>query len=317
MKHKIKIAGIIIIGIFSLSLLINCDISSTFIDDFQAKIETDQDNVKVNPNDYYSPNVGLLKAISPGSFQRDDISTNISHVKNVFRIGEKEITRAQYQAVMGNDPSDLAVSSDAQLDPVQIVTWQEAAQFCNNLSIMEGLNPVYTNITGAVPVADWDSNGYRLPTEMEWMWTAMGQMSAEGYSSDVYLTGYAKPFSGSNATSLLGDNGTNTIDDYAFYNSNAGGTTHPVGSKFPNELGLYDMSGNVYEWNWDFYDSNGYPDGNLDSDTPEGRGAIAGSFRIIRGGSWFDNSGNCRVEGRSTNIPNTSDNRIGFRVARN
>ena len=149
--------------------------------------------------------------------------------------------------------------------------------------MVEGKIPVYT-IAGSTDPADcgdvptdsnetWDvavmnvaADGYRLPTDAEWMWAAMGATSGHDYpGSGVYTTGYLK--------GLAGSIGSNSIDDYAWHRVNAYdvGFSHtnyritPVGTKLPNELGLYDMSGNVWEWMWDW--QSVYPVGELTDPT--------------------------------------------------
>jgi len=276
--------------------------------------------VTVEPADYTSPNIGTLKYVPAGSFQRDATSTNISTV-SAFRMSEYEITRAQFLAIMGTDPSNATYSTGTS-DPVQMVTWYHAIAFCNKLSIAEGLTPVYsvsginfaTLTYAAIPTisdttwdaatANWSATGYRLPTEMEWMWAAMGATSGSGYTSPTYLTGYAKPFAGSN--------GTNAIGDYAWTweNSEVYGTSQPVGTKLPNELGLYDMSGNVWEWCWDGY--GGYPTGTQ----TDYRGAASGTYRVARGGRWGDLAARATVAYRSNGYPDSQSSGLGFRVVR-
>lgn len=250
--------------------------------------------------DYTSANIGTLKYVPAGSFQRDATSTNISTV-SAFRMSQYEITRAQFLAIIETDPSDATYSSGTS-DPVQMVTWYDAVEFCNKLSIAEGLTPVYT-ITGRTPATGypitdasvtptWANNGYRLPTEMEWMWAAMGATAG--------ATGYLKAFAGST--------GSNAIGDYAWYYGNSALTTHPVGTKLPNELGIYDMSGNVWEWCWDFLGE--YPTGTQTNY----RGA--GADRVIRGGGWSIDASNAAVAIRSCYYPSYQGNIIGFRVVR-
>ena len=135
---------------------------------------------------------------------------------------------------MGYDPSDEQ-NSGGILDPVQGISWYHALSFCNTLSLLEGLVPVYsingrTNPMdwGSVPAtsseswnaagANWSADGYRLPTEMEWLWAAMGADSAA--PGQINRTGYDKAFSGSN--------GSNLADDYAWYDGNSGNKTHPA-----------------------------------------------------------------------------------------
>ena len=274
-------------------------------------------------SDYISANIGTLKYVPAGSFQRDATLANISTVSSGFRMSQYEITRAQFLDIMGTDPSNSGHSSGMS-DPVQHIDWYHAIAFCNKLSIAEGLDQVYsvsgvdfTTLTYAgIPTsddtdwndanADWSANGYRLPTEMEWMWAAMGATSGAGYTSPTYLTGYLKAFAGGNGTSPVGD--------YAWYVGNST-TTHPVGRTLANELGLYDMSGNVMEWCWDWYGA--YHGGALASNTNEGRGAASGTQRVVRGGSWYDAADLVTVAYRTSFYPFYSDDGFGFRVVRN
>jgi formylglycine-generating enzyme required for sulfatase activity len=267
--------------------------------------------------DYSSPTIGTLKYVPAGTFQRDSDPGNTSTV-SAFRMSEYEIDRVQFYAIMGKDPSDTEYSSFIY-DPVQMANWYDAIAFCNKLSIAEGLTPVYSVSTvsdwealayASIPdgpdvdwneaAADWDADGYRLPTEMEWMWAAMGADTAD--PGAVNTTGYSKAFAGST--------GTNNINDYAWYVSNTF-ATHPSGGKSANELNLYDMSGNVFEWCWDWYE-DAYPTGAVS----DYRGAASGVQRIYRGGSWNLSDALCAVGLRNSSDPGLGNVSIGFRVVR-
>ena len=280
---------------------------------------------------YISPNIGTLVYVPAGSFQRDATATNISVITEPYRMSTHEITREQFAALLTTDPSDATYSSGTS-DPVQLVNWYHAIAFANKLSIAEGLTPVYA-VTGVdfstltyagiprsplsptwhatwnAPTATWTNNGYRLPTEMEWMWAAMGA-PADGQGGGTNTTGYTKAFAGST--------GSNAIGDYAVYFENSGPgdtnskprTSRPVGSKLPNELGLYDMSGNVWEWTWDWGAT--YP---LGTQT-DYRGVASGTGRVLRGSSWDGNAANCAVDSRSGDYPDSRSEYIGFRVVR-
>jgi len=281
--------------------------------------------VTVASGDYTSANIGTLKYVPAGSFQRDATLTNISTV-SAFRMSQYDITRAQFLAIMGTDPSNATYSSGTS-DPVQMTNWYQAIAFCNKLSIAEGLTPVYsvsgvtfsTLTYAAIPTtsdanwdaatADWSANGYRLPTEMEYMWAAMGATS-DGISADIVggvnTGGYTKGYAGSIETGGAQVN----INNYAWTSGNSGSTTHPVGTKLPNELGLYDMSGNVFEWCWDWYDS--YPTGTQ----ADYRGAASGTNRVLRGGSWNINASYATVATRNYSNPNYQYSNLGVRVVR-
>jgi len=152
-----------------------------------------------------------------------------------FYMGVTEVTQAQYEAVMGMNPSKFK----GPTNPVEMVSWEEAVEFCRKLSEKTGKT-------------------LRLPTEAEWEYACRA--------------GTKTRFSFGDSASALGD--------YAWYGSNSGNKTHPVGQKKPNAWGLYDMHGNVWEWCADWYGS--YPSGSLTD--PQGPGS--GSLRVVRGGSW-------------------------------
>jgi formylglycine-generating enzyme required for sulfatase activity len=249
----------------------------------------------------------------------DGSSNNVGPVHKVtltgFSIGKFEITQAQYEAVMaGNDNQINATHSNRLLRdeyPVEQVSWFDALVFCNRLSILEGYNPAYSiegstdpSAWGNVPTDDdhpnydpWnkvvmlpDSDGYRLPTEAQWEYAAKGGLSSEGY---IY-------------------SGSDDVDEVAWYNSTDG--THEVGEKISNELGLYDMSGNVWEWCWDWYGL--YTDD--DQTNPEGASSGLSNDRVIRGGGWKYNAGNdARSVHRGDTVnPYQREDDVGFRVVR-
>jgi len=277
--------------------------------------------VTVASGDYISPNIGTLKYVPPGSFQRDGTPANISTVTTAFRMSQYEITQAQYVAV--TTASNPSFFTGVTL-PVEQVTWFDAVEFCNDLSTLEGLTPVYTitsrtpgggshPITSATVTANWSNNGYRLPTEMEWMWAAMGATSdrSSGYTgTGTNTTGYIKGYAGSTEAGGAQAN----IGDYAWTGENSSFQTKPVGTKTASELGLYDMSGNVLEWVWDW--SAAYPAGALASNTDAGRGAASGTKRIVRGGSWIGIAADAAIGSRSGVDPDTQYYAFGFRVVR-
>jgi formylglycine-generating enzyme required for sulfatase activity len=148
-------------------------------------------------------------------------------------------------------------------------------------------------IIAATGTQDLSKDGYRLPTEMEWMWAAMGA----DRTTQPNTTGYAKPFAGNGA---IGDN--------AWYDVNSGSKTHQVSQKNANELGLRDMSGNVFEWCWDWYD--GYPTGAQ----TDFLGAASGGSRVFRGGGWYLDASGCTVAFRGYTNPSNRYSGVGFRV---
>lgn len=263
-----------------------------------------------------------MATVPAGIFQRDKDASNKSMITYAYRMSACEITRAQFSTIMGVDPSDTDVSGSTA-DPVQRTSWYHAIAFCNKLSIAEGLTPVYavenvnfkTLLYNSIPKesdATWDAvtadcanNGYRLPTEMEWMWAAMGATSDarnEDMVDGVNIKGYNKGYAGSSET----ENNVKDLKEYAWYEGNTA-KTQPVGGKTSNELGLYDMTGNVSEWNWDWFSS--LP--TLEQSNYQG--PDQGTTRVIHGGNYqlaFS------VRARSSYSPEEQDNCVGFRVVR-
>jgi len=209
-----------------------------------------------------------------------------------FKLSSTEVTQELYQSVMGKNPSRF---KGAQR-PVETVSWYDAVRFCNALSERLGLQSAY-EISGSTVTWDRSANGFRLPTEAEWEYAARG--GAEGAIADEPLQ--ASPYAG----------GTEA-DRVAWYETNSEKSTKPVGTKEPNQLGLYDMSGNVWEWCWDWYGS--YPTNEVTD--PEGASSASWQ-KVLRGGSWFVSPNLLRVTYRYWNNPDFKVNSVGFRIAQN
>jgi formylglycine-generating enzyme len=229
-----------------------------------------------------------------------------------FYMDKYELTQAEYQAVMGTNPaSGYGVGSNY---PVYYVSWFDAIEYCNRRSMQEGLTPCYSYSSyGTNPddwptgwntssgnhsnvSCNWTANGYRLPTEMEWMFAAKGGNQSQGYT-----------YSGSNTIGNVAwyfDNSYNMGSDHPDYG------THDVGELAANELGTFDMSGNVFEWCWDIYGS--YPSGSQNNPT----GASSGSNRVVRGGSWGNIANACTVSYRSDYSATSAKFNLGFRILR-
>jgi len=201
-----------------------------------------------------------------------------------FYIGKYEVTQSEYEAVMGNNPSSFS----GENNPVENVSWYDAIEYCNKLSENQGFTKFYT-INGTNVTMNWRANGFRLPTEAEWEYASRGGMHSAQYTYS----------------------GSNNIDDVALYFSNSGSKTHEVGTKQPNELGIYDMSGNVWEWCNDWYSSTYYS--SSPSVDPQGPGS--GTYKVNRGGSWYDDASDCRSAYRSFFNPTASFSNFGFRIA--
>lgn len=174
--------------------------------------------------------------------------------------------------------------------PVLHVSWNDAARYCNWLSEQQGFRPVYTFFSDSV-AADLSANGYRLPTEAEWEFAAGGGQER-------------KPFVFS---------GSHNLTEAGWYAGNAGRGAHAVGQKKANALGLYDCSGNVWEWCHDRY-AAGYYAQSREALNPSG--PADGLQRAVRGGSWSNNPKHCRLSNRSSRFADARDCNLGFRVVR-
>ena len=230
-----------------------------------------------------------------------------------FYIGRFPITQEEFYAVMGFNPSWHTIArgnppwtgeTDARR-PVEAMNWYEAIVFSNRLSIMAGLTPAYSirghtnpDYWGPVPGAwseIWNaveivggSTGYRLPTEAQWEFAAKGGSTGERFT-----------FAGSNDADMV-----------AWHSGNSGGRTREVGRLAANGLGIHDMSGNVWEWIWDWGGSY------TSKPKTDPAGVPSGSFRVLRGGSWFSPDGNVRSVFRLIDDPSSWDGNVGFRVVR-
>jgi formylglycine-generating enzyme required for sulfatase activity len=201
-----------------------------------------------------------------------------------YEMSVTEITQRFYEFIMGENPSSIK----GENHPVESVSWYDAIYFCNKLSVKSGYTPVYS-VGGTTDVAKWkytphnkniitakitqnlSADGFRLPTMNEWEYAASG--------------GHDYKYSGS-------DN----IDEVAWYYGNSNKTTHPVAQKKANGYGLYDMSGNVWEWCWD--------------------SCYSDDDRSLRGGSWDATVYLCPVFLRNSNYGHFCDHDYGLRVVR-
>ena len=186
--------------------------------------------------------------IHAGTFKME---SNEVKMDQDFYLGKYPVTQQQWEAVMGNNPSNFKGGSL----PVETVSWDDAQIFIHKLNQLSG------------------KKLYRLPTEAEWEYACRAGTTSEYYFGDD--------------ASQLGE--------YAWFGGNSGQTTHPVGQKKPNEWGLYDMAGNVWEWTDSWYDSSR-------------------SYRVIRGGSWFPSAVFCRSARRSYYSPDDRNDDVGFRL---
>ena len=255
-----------------------------------------------------------IAAVTNGTVGHSGVDNNGVHIVSLtaYRIGESEVTQELWQAVMGNNPSRFKGAENPpdgsevqEKRPVESVNWYECIAFCNELTKQAGLGEsecLYYSDAGYTKVytkedagankevhlyTAMDKKGFRLPTEAEWEWAAKG--------------GTEDKWAGT-------DEGSELVN-YAWYSANSNDKTHEVKKKQANGYGLYDMSGNVWEWCWDRYSSSAHPTGGQDP-----TGAVSGFARVNRGGSWYYDADHVARAYRDYYAPHISGNNLGLRV---
>jgi formylglycine-generating enzyme required for sulfatase activity len=256
----------------------------------------------------YVPSGTFTMGKTTGSGDSDELPIH-QVTLNSFYMGKYEVTQVEYSQYM--QPSSSWTSNYGLGDsyPAYNVSWYAILMYCNLRSIAEGLTPVYTISGstnpadwGAVPtsnntawdnvICNWNANGYRLPTEAEWEYAARGATNTPDY---LY-------------------SGSDDINAVAWYGgNNTPNGAKPVGGKTANGLGLYDMSGNLWEWCWDWYSSSYYSVSPVNNPP----GPASGSYRVLRSGCWNVSAGLCHVANRHyVNPYYSSSGNGGFRIVR-
>ena len=213
-------------------------------------------------------------------------SGEVQHVVTLtksYYMQTTEVTQGQWEAVMGSGSNPSHFSSCGMDCPVEQVSWNEAQNFIDALNARENRTNCHTT----------PNTCYSLPTEAQWEYAARAGTVTAFYNGDI--------------TQPTGDDPK--LDQIGWYEENSSSTTHPVAQKLANSFGLYDMSGNVWEWCRDGYDT--YPDGPVTDPTD----AVSGTMRVIRGGSWYHYAGYARSANRGGTSPGYRSNILGFRLA--
>lgn len=213
-----------------------------------------------------------------------------------FYISDIEVTQALYEQLMGENPTS-SVDDLGDNKPVINVKWEDTIEFCNMLSIKDGYEPCYI-INEDTITCNFKANGYRLPTEAEWEYAARGGKFSNGYD-----------FSGTNLDNL---------NDYAWWYIHST-EIQDVATKLPNELNIFDMTGNADEWCWDWYDENYYkcsPYDNPVGPNKSGEQENEVGFKVVRGGDYLQYYDVCYVYHRSYCLYTKTRSPFGFRICR-
>ena len=242
-----------------------------------------------------SATLGKLVCIGPGSFgmgssadevgRGDDETLHRVTLTKGFCVMETEVTQGMYKAAAREEKKPSWFKMCGRNCPVEYVSWLDAVVYANEVSSLEGLSAAYEMSGDTVRLVE-GATGYRLLTEAEW------EAAARGRESHVY-------------------SGSSTEDSVAWTRWNSGGHPQRVKGLSANGYGLYDMTGNVGEWTWDWYAESYGSDVQTDP-----HGPVSGSKRVFRGGGWSDFPADARVATRSWSTASDHISRVGFRLAR-
>ncbi len=293
-------------GLLRHALLVLLALTAACVADVPAPVDPGdlQDQPQAPPPAFVDiPAASFLMGSTDFEFghERDELQHEVT-LSRPFLMQSVEVTQRQWEDLMGNNPSRAARCPDC---PVDSVSWFDALSWLNRLSERDGLDRCFV-LEGCVGVPGVDllcqsalsrgvdCAGWRLPTEAEWEFAARA-----GSETDFYNGFITDPFCADSNLAEIG-----------WYCGNSSDRSQPVASKTPNAFGLFDMSGNVFEWVWDLH-------GPYSADpAKDPTGPPQGTHRVGRGGGWFSLATECRAARRSAEEPNTRSPDFGFRPVR-
>lgn len=286
MKHCLATATVMLLC--ALVLLPGCRRQSSPADaepSAAGKATSESEGERASGRDSSTTNATVMVRIPGGVFtmgDADEVDAPLHEIEiSAFLMDRHLVTQAQYQKLMGTNPSRWKAESN----PVEQLRWSDAVRFCNKRSESEGLTPCYDLETLK---CDFEADGYRLPTEAEWEYACRA---------------------GTTTAYFFGDSPAE-VGDYAWYERNSGGHPRPVGEKKPNPWGLYDLAGNVWEWCHDFYAVDYYQA----APRKDPRGPEEGTNKVLRGGAWRFSADNCRSGYRYNEDPGQADVCFGYDI---
>jgi formylglycine-generating enzyme required for sulfatase activity len=266
------------------------DYPETFIDNLVFEILADDNMGPVTPIGMVSIPAGHFFMGSPfdePGRSDDEIRHFVTLTKGFYML-ETEVTGELWDQVMGEGVSTSQY-------PKVSVSWDNAIVFCNTMSVQEGLTPVYiTDDASGDIIWDQDADGYRLPTEAEWEYASRSGSGVAFSNGQITNSECSDPI----------------LDVIGWYCGNGDGNIKEVAQLIPNDWGLYDMHGNVWELCWDRYGGYSY------SDITDPVGPNYGAYRTARGGDWDSRAAYSRSAQRSPYLPSSTYGWSGFRIVR-
>ncbi|MCP4800375.1 MAG: formylglycine-generating enzyme family protein, partial [bacterium] len=271
------------------------DYPETYINNLVFRILADDNFGPGAPDGYVTLQTDSFIMGSPPAEPGSDWNERPEHNVNINRyifMSQTEVTQESWLTIMGSSPSANAGCDSC---PVEQVSWNDAIDYCNALSISEGLDPAYI-IDGQEITWSQTANGYFLPTEAIWEYACRASTTTAFANGEITDLNCADP----------------VLDLIGWYCGNAENLTHQIANKSENSWNLFDMHGNVSEWCWDYYEYGYYANSPEDDPT----GPETGTARVIRGGSYSDVARMSRSATRNSALPETVSSTTGLRICR-